>query len=108
MEIQTNQDKFKLIPFAQFKTKTIKVNNREIENSKKGKVLGLTLQNTGILGHTANVKTKANGVLLNLRRFVNLPPKLKLTLIKTLLLPVIEYPIIPLCLISVTQKKNYK
>ena len=58
-KIQTNQDKFKLIPIAQYKTKTIKVNNREIENSKKGKVLGLTIQNTGILGHTANVKNKA-------------------------------------------------
>ncbi len=42
-KIKTSQDKLKLIPIAQFKTKTIVVNEREINNSKDGKVLGLKL-----------------------------------------------------------------
>ena len=105
-KIRTNQDKFKLIPIAQRKTKSIVVNNREIEHSKEGKVLGLTIQTNGISGHTAKVKNKGNAVIANLRRFVNLTPKLKLTLIKTLLLPIIEYPVIPLCTTSLTQKRK--
>ncbi len=32
-KIRSSQDKFKLIPIAQFKTKTIVVNGREINNS---------------------------------------------------------------------------
>ena len=50
-KIKTNQDKFKLIPIAQRKTETIVVNNKEIVNSKEGKVLGLTIQTSGIIGH---------------------------------------------------------
>ena len=41
-----------------------------------------------------------------LKRFNNLTPKLKTTLAKTLLIPVLEYPPVPLCAISKTQKRN--
>ena len=105
-KIKTSQEKFKLIPIAQLKTKPIVVNGQEIPNSKEGKVLGLKLQRSGIVGHVSNLKNKANAVLTKLRRFSYLTPRLKTTLVKTLLLPIIEYPIIPLCTISVSQKKN--
>ena len=57
-KIKTNQDKFKLIPIAQRKTETIVVNNKKIVNSKEGKVLGLTIQTSGIIGHMQRSKTK--------------------------------------------------
>ncbi len=50
------------------------------------------------------VINKSKDILSNLRRFSNLTPELKATLIKTLLIPVIEYPPVPLCSISKTQK----
>ena len=68
-------------------------------------MLGLTIQTNGIIGHTSKVKNKGNAVMANIR-FVNLTLKLKLTLIKTLLLPIIEYPVIPLCTTSLTQKRK--
>ncbi len=80
-KIKTNQDKFKVIPIAQRKTKTIVVNGRELDNSKQGKVLGSTIQTNGIIGHVSNIKNKGKVVLAKLRRFINLTPKLKLTLI---------------------------
>ena len=49
---------------------------------------------------------KAKGVFSQLRRFKNLTPKLKTTLIKTVLIPVLEYPTIPICMASETQKRK--
>ena len=57
-------------------------------------------------GHCATVKNKGNAVLTNLRRFQNLSPKLKSTLVKTLLIPILEYPPIPICYVSLTQNRN--
>ncbi len=49
-KIKTNQDKFKVILVAQRKTKSIAVNGRELDNSKQGKVLELTIQTNRIIG----------------------------------------------------------
>ncbi len=106
-KIQTSHDIFKLI-LPQFKTKTKVVNGRELNNSKEGKVLDLKLQSNGITGHVSNIKDKGNAVTAKLRRFSNLTPKLKTTLIKTLLLAILEYPTTPLCIASKHKKRNYK
>ncbi len=79
---------------------------KNINTSKDGKLLGLKLQVTGFTGHTADKIKKGKGILTKLRRFRNLTPKLKTTLVKTLLIPVIEYPPIPICSTSKTQKIN--
>ncbi len=50
----------------------------------------------------AHKKNKANVVLINLRRFTNLTPKIKTTLAKTVLIPILEYPPIPLSAVSLT------
>ena len=91
---------------AQYKKMKITVKGKEIETCKEGKFLGLKLQSTGIVGHCTNLKNKGNAVLTNLRKFKNLSPKIKTTLVKTLLLPILEYPPIPLCATSLTQKRN--
>ncbi len=41
---------------------------------------------------------KGNGIFSQLRRFSNLTSKMKTTLLKTLLIPVTEYPSIPICM----------
>lgn len=105
-KIQTSEEKFKILPIAQYKTMKIKVNGRDIDTCKEGKFLGLKLKNTGIIGHCNSVKNKGNAVLTNLRRFKNLSPKIKTTLVKTLLIPILEYPPIPICAQSLSQKRN--
>ncbi len=104
--IKTSEEKFKIIPMAQYKTKQFTINGKNIDTSKEGKLLGLKLQRTGLIGHVTDKIQKGKGILSKLKRFNNLTPKLKTTLVKTLLLPVIEYPPIPLCSISKTQKIN--
>ena len=55
-KIQTSEEKFKIIPIAQYKMKNIKVNGKEIQTCKEGKFLGLKLQSTGIIGHCNSIK----------------------------------------------------
>ncbi len=55
-KIKMGEEKFKIIPIAQLKAKKIKVNGEDLNTSKGGKLLGLRLQSTGLIGHTANVK----------------------------------------------------
>lgn len=105
-KIKTSEEKFKIIPLAQHKTMNLMVNGKLIKSCNQGKVLGLKLQSTGIVGHSSNVKNKGNATLSTLRRFTNLTPKLKTTLVKTQLIPILEYPPIPLCSVSKTQKHN--
>ncbi len=48
-KIRTSEEKFKIIPIAQLKTKKITVNGKEIETSKEGKLLGLKISITGFV-----------------------------------------------------------
>ncbi len=79
---------------------------KKLKHARKEIFLGLKLQSTGIVIHCTNVKNKDDAVLTNLRRFKSLSPKIKTTLIKTLLIPILEYPPIPICATSLTQKRN--
>lgn len=105
-KIKTSAEKFKIIPIAQYGDKKFTIEGKEITSSKEGKVLGLTIQSTGIIKHATKNRQKATGVLNKLRRFANLTTKLKTTLVKTLILPVLEYPPIPQCSLSQSQKKE--
>ena len=105
-KIQTSEEKFKIVPLAQYKTKQITINDKNYNTSKDGKFLGLKLSVTGLSRHVTEKIKKGNGILGRLKRFRNLTPKIKTTLIKTLLIPVIEYPPIPLCSVAKTNKIN--
>ncbi len=105
-KIKTSEEKFKIIPIAKYKTYPTIVNGKNIDSSKEGKLLGLKLQRTGLTGHVAERIRKGKGILTKLRRFDLLTPKIKTTLLKTLLIPVLEYPPIPLCSLSKSQKIN--
>ncbi len=104
-KIKTSHDKFKIIPIAQH-TKNIVVNGEELNTNKEGKLLGLKVQSTGIVGHVSTLKNKANAVVTKLRRFTDLTQNIKTTLVKTLLIPILEYPPVPLSAVLLTQKIN--
>ncbi len=105
-KIQTSEEKFKIISIAQYKTKKVIVNGKEVETCNEGKFLGLTILSTDISSHSRIIKNKGNAVLTKLRRFSNLPTKTKVTLVKSLLMPIMEYPPVPLCTISNTEKHS--
>lgn len=79
-KIKTSEEKFKIIPIAQVKIKKIKVNDKEIDTCKSGKLLGLNLTSNGFVTHIRKNTNKGKGILSNLRRFSNLTPKIKATL----------------------------
>ncbi len=57
LKIQTSEEKFKIIPIAQYKTK-IRVNGKEIETSNGGKFLGLTYVLLASAATAASQRTK--------------------------------------------------
>ncbi len=67
-------------------------------------MFGLKIQLNRLMGYTSNIRNKANAVMAKLS-CVNLTLKLKLLLVKSLLLLILEYPVIPFCTTSLTQKK---
>ncbi len=97
---------FKIIPLVQYKTKPITVHGRNINTNKNGKFLGLNIQVTGITGHITDRINQGKAKISMLRRFDHLTPRLKVTLIKTQLIPVLQHHPVPLCSISKTQKVN--
>ncbi len=108
-KIRTSEEKIKIVPVAQLKRKKITVNGKEIETSKEGKLLGLNISITGFVRHIGRTINKRIGVSSQLRRYSNLTPKMKAILVKTLLILVLQYPSIPICMASKTQKnKNAK
>ncbi len=50
-KIKTSEEKLKIIPLAQCKTKPVTVNGRNLNTSKNEEFLGLKIQVTGITGH---------------------------------------------------------
>lgn len=105
-KIKTSEEKFKILPIAQIKSQKIKVNGKELETNKSGKLLGLNTTTRGFVTHITKTINKGKGILSQIRRFSNLTPRLKTILIKTLLIPVLEYPSIPICMASPTQKRK--
>ncbi len=104
-KIKMSEEKFKIIPIAQHKTYRIVVNEKERETSKTGKLLGLNISATGFVGRIIKTIKKGNGILTQIR-FGKLSAKMKTTLIKTLLIPTMEYPLISVCMASSHTKKE--
>ena len=80
------------------------MNNKEIDTCKSGKLLGLNIPSSGFVTHIRKTINKRNGILTNLKRFRNLTPKIKATLVKTLLIPGITYGSIPIVMALRTHK----
>ena len=103
-KIRTSEEKFKIIPIAQLKSDNLTINNKIIEPNNDSKLLGFKLHRKGITNHITDRKNKGTAVLGAIYRFKNLSPQVKTTLIKTLLVPILEYPPIPINATTNTQK----
>lgn len=95
-KIKTNNNKFQLVHISKYNPLPITVDNQDIRYTRSAKLLGLTIKGTGITAHIKEQRNKANTNLKKLRRFKKLSPKLKLHLYKALILPIIDYPVIPM------------
>ena len=83
------------------------MNGKKIETNKNGKPLGLNITAHGFVNHIIKTIKKGKGVLSQLlRRFSVLTLKKKTIPVKTLLIPEITYPSVPLCMASQSQKEN--
>lgn len=94
--IQTNQAKFTVIPLATRNPSLLTVNGDVVDQQQHGKILGLQVGRHGYSTHIKQRVCRAKSVLTTLYRFKDLSPRIKLQLIKTLVLPVLTYPPIPL------------
>ncbi|MEL7079661.1 MAG: reverse transcriptase domain-containing protein, partial [Cyanobacteria bacterium J06582_2] len=101
-KIQTNQGKFKILKISNITGNEIIINNNIIDYSRSIVTLGLEITRSGIATHIQQRIGKARAVNNKLRRFSGLSIKIKLHLYKALVLSVLEYPTVPLCIISKT------
>lgn len=95
-KIRTNQNKFQILHISKQRPLPITINNRVIRFTNRAKLLGLTLKKTGIAAQVDEKTAQASTVLKKLRRFSKLQERTKLHLYKALVMPVLEYPPVPL------------
>ena len=96
-KLKTNINKFQIIPIGLKKTLPININGEIIQYNNSGKLLGLNFTSNNFFKkqNDENIR-KAKAALRRLWRFRTLKKTLKLRLYKTLILPIILYPVIPL------------
>ena len=103
-KIKTNIEKFVIITIGFYKAPKISINNREIEYATEARLLGLHFRRNNFFTKQVFLNTKkARTELKKLYRFRMLKRKLKVRLYKTLVLPLLTYPVIPLNTCSRTQ-----
>lgn len=102
-KIQTNKSKFQVINLGRMHPSNINLNDRRIEHSKEGKVLGLKITPTGFATHARYRQQIAKVQLAKLKRFRNLSQNNKRNLYIALVRSKLLYPIIPLHIMSRTQ-----
>ena len=72
----------------------------------KAKILGLEIGTRGVVSHMKKRLTLAKQQYLKLKRFKRMNPKIKIHFYKTLIRPIMEYPVVPLCITSKTNMKR--
>ena len=83
------------------------ITNTDVHRTKyEGKMLGLNITNKGYAKHVLGRISYAKHNLSKLYRFYNMPLKIKTHLVKTLILPILDYPPIPTHALSKTQIKK--
>ena len=102
-KIKTNLNKFQLLSISAKRPNDVIVDGTLIPFNREAKILGLTITTSGIKHHIAYRKHQAYSQQLKLKRFKKMTPKIKLHLYKALIRPVLEYPVVPIC---ITSKSN--
>ena len=104
MENKTNMHKIKILTIGFYKAPNININNTDIPYSQEVKLLGLTIKrNNFFVKQVENNVNKAKAELKKIKRFRNLNKKLKVRLYKSLVLPILTYPVVSLNICSRTQ-----
>ena len=99
-KINTNKNKFQLLSISSYKPHDVTIDGEVIPFNRQAKILGLSLSTRGITCHITERTRKAKAEINKLKRFRLMEPKLQLHLYKTLVRPILEYPVIPLCMSS--------
>ena len=106
-KISTNMQKFQIIHIGVKVFPQIEIDNEIIPDTKSAKLLGLKFSNYNFFTKQINAnKASANAELKKLYKFRYLPRKLKLRLYKSLVLPLLTYPLVPINACSKTQIKK--
>ena len=105
-KIRTNKNKFKILSISKTKPETVKIGNRELQFTNKVNILGFSLGRTGFGAHLKTRIATARARTTKLKRFKGLTADTKSRLYKSLIRSTLEYPNIPLCLVSETKKKT--
>lgn len=105
-KIKTNQNKFQILTISKTKPAEIIINNNKLTYNDKIKTLRLTIGRCGIRYHIKERAEKRGAALMQLRHFKNLNEKTLVHLYKTLIKPILEYLIIPICISSSTNKQK--
>ena len=101
-KIRTNLAKFSVIPLATRTPAPLIVEGDDVGLSMRGSLLGLSVSTGGYTGHVSQRVSKAKAALTKLYRFRDLAIGLKLHVIKSLVLPILTYPPVPLHVLSKT------
>lgn len=104
-KIRTNKNKFQILHVSKQRPLPINIDGNNINYTPTAKLLGLTLKKTGISSHLKQKKISAVTTLKKLKRFSKLNSRTKLHLYKALVMPILEYPTIPL---NTLRKSNWK
>lgn len=102
-KIQTNINKFSILRLGAREEEEIITDEEALNTKTSGKILGLTITNSGYSKHIKERCAQANRALRKLYRFQTMQTKIKTQLIKSLVLPILEYPPIPIVSLSKTQ-----
>ena len=93
-KIKTNINKFTPIALGHRREEIIRINNNnEINFETQGKSLGLKITRNGYYSHVTERKAQATAALKKLKRFSQLPSKIKTHLVKAMVLPILDYPL---------------
>lgn len=102
-KIKTNTNKFSILRLGARAHEQVITAQDVHETQNKGKILGLNISTRGYIPHVTERRALAARALTKLYRFYNFPQKTKTHLVKTLILPIIDYPPVPTHALSNTQ-----
>ena len=95
-KINTNMNKFQIIPIGGKRKQKIEINNKPIEYSESGKSLGMIISKTGFTAHAKNRISIAKASIPKLHSLIDLSPANKRLLYLTMIRSKLLYPTIPL------------
>ena len=102
-KIKTNLNKFAILRLEVHTEEEMTIGDNILNTKTCGKILGLTITNSAYNKHISERCTQAKRALTKLYRFKNMHTIMKMHIIKSLVLPILEYSPIPTITLAKTQ-----